>query len=110
MKVARTILFDDKTVHFNARGRTYRYYEYNGWFKLVYGDQARWGMDQGAWEGPLTAELPDKYKQCISKHYNAGDYIRSTPDLIVRIQSTNGRLKTLLTGSGGFSLDIKKIT
>jgi hypothetical protein len=109
IKAARTILFDDRAAYFNARGRTYRFYEYNGWFKFVYGDQTRWGMDQGAWEGPLTAQLPDQYKQCISKHYNASEYIRSAPDLIVRIQSTNGRLKTLITGSGGFSLDIKKL-
>jgi hypothetical protein len=113
IRAARTILFDDKTVHFNARGRTYRSYEYNGWFKLVYGDQTRWGMDEAAWKGPLTAKLPDRYKIYISKYHNASEYMLSAPDLIVIIKSSNSRLKTLvkkaLTGSGGFSIDISKV-
>jgi hypothetical protein len=109
IKAARTILFDDMTRHLNARGREYRFYEYTGWLKLIYGDETRMAMDVGAWEVPLSAKLPDKYTPFISKHYNASEYIKSAPDLIVEIQSTNGRLKTLLTGSGGFSLNIKKI-
>lgn len=113
IRTARTILFDDKTMRFNARGRTYRFYEYNGWFKLVYGDERRWGMDRAAWEGPLTAKLPDEYKQYISKYYNASEYIRSAPDLIVTIKSPISGLKTVLkkvlTGFGGFSLNIKKL-
>ena len=106
---AKTVLFNDKTDRFNAHDRTYRFYEYNGWFKLAYGDQTRWGMNEGSWAGALTEKLPAIYEMCVSGSYNAKDYIIGAPDIVVTIKSSKGPLKAGLTGSGGFIIDVKKI-
>lgn len=109
IKSARTILFNDKTTRFNAHGREYRFHEYNGWLKFAFGDQIRWGMDDVDWTGSLAGKLPPPYDGYISMDSNAKDYVAGKPDLIVTIKTDKGRVKTALTGTGGFSLDILRL-
>jgi hypothetical protein len=103
---ARTILFEDEAPHFNARSRTYRFYEYNGWLKRAYGDETRFAMDRKNWSGPMSEVVPASYAKNFSEAYNAGQYVAGAPDLVVRIRAGNGRLRTLLTGSGNFHLEV----
>lgn len=37
-------LFDDHVDAVNAMGRTYRFYEFNGWLKRAFGDKSRMGV------------------------------------------------------------------
>ncbi len=63
------ILFNDKALDYNALGRSYRFYEWNGMMKKVYGDQVRFGMTENLYK---HAKSWLKYTQY--QNYNFYDY------------------------------------
>lgn len=92
MRAARTILFDDRTIHWNALGRVYRFYEYTGLMKSVYGDTLRLGENVQDFRGTEFYATFVRYPQ-----YNLTEYVPSAPSLLVTIEEGPYRLTTLRT-------------
>lgn len=114
IKNARTIIFQDDTRGWNARRRSYRFYEYNGWLKKAYGDETRFAINREDIES-VTENVDFKYKQFFLPGYNAADYTGGRPEILVNINSKCGRggrlsrLKILIKGEKCLYLKIYKI-
>jgi hypothetical protein len=80
------ILIDDSTVRFNARGRSIRSYEWEGMFVRALGEN-NWDIRN------------IQYVDC-------SDFV---PELIVRITSSDGRLKSTLLRKVAISIGIEEI-
>jgi hypothetical protein len=71
IKNGSLIVIDDQTIHMNAIGRGYRYYEWSGMLELAFGDQKRFGIYQ--FQLPLYLEgkfLPSSFTSA----YKAGHF------------------------------------
>lgn len=105
---ARTILFNDRAMKFNARGRSYRFYEYNGWLKMAYGDETRFGINATTFQANSTDNTLNNYRWAFTGLYNAADYKNGSPDIVVTISCNTGRIKALLTGGQCFTLNVEE--
>jgi len=90
LKNARFIMFDDQTTsRFNARGREYRSYE---------------------WDGILAKAFDNDLKSAVDLGYvDCNDPLTSIPDTIITITARNGRLKTTLLRDVGVNLSVVSI-
>ncbi|MCW6037892.1 hypothetical protein K4A83_16660 [Spirulina subsalsa FACHB-351] len=109
IKNARTIVFDDQTKNFNARGRVYRFYEYNGWLKSAFGDQTRFGVDLEEVKSRSPDGTLSYYpNEAFTELFSAANYQLSSPEIIVSIICSDSRLKALFTRARCFSLSINQ--
>ncbi|OFW09495.1 MAG: hypothetical protein A3H96_03995 [Acidobacteria bacterium RIFCSPLOWO2_02_FULL_67_36] len=106
VRKSKTILFEDDAAFLNARTRTFRHYEYNGWLKRAYGDETRFAMDRPLWRGSLSDQIDPSWRNAFSEKYNAGQYVAGVPDALIRIHAANGRWRTFVTGSAKVSLEV----
>jgi hypothetical protein len=102
----RLIVFIDESE--NALERTYRFYEWNSLMKMAFGDEKRFGINRVEYESYKTGLFDSQY----SEDNNASQHTRSTKGdhVVVRIDSQSksylARIKRLLTGEPGYSIDI----
>jgi len=112
VRQARTVIFYDTTPTFNARRRDNRYYEYNGWFKRIFGDETRFGVDYRIFDfnpARLTETLSSNYAAAFTETYSASQYVRGRPDVLVEINATEDWWTVLRNGRGGFALKISPL-
>ena len=94
-------LFDDKTRDLNAIGRFYRFYEYTGIMKYVYGDEKRFGISTTDFE-KSNRNIHHYYERAKYPQYNYSNFDFSEPKYKIIIDhgsynpSLMGTLKTLL--------------
>ncbi len=74
-----TFLFDDRIEELNANHRTYRYYEYAGQMKLVFGEETRFGHRKQDFDH-IEKLLPS-----LNGNNNMKDYKMIQPQYIVEI-------------------------
>ncbi|VVB88559.1 Uncharacterised protein [uncultured archaeon] len=74
-----TFLFKDNTLDFNAKDRTYRFYEYTGLLKYSFNDEKRFG------ENLNDFKKMDAYKPYLNAYYNMNDYKLRDPEFQVVI-------------------------
>ncbi len=86
LKNASSILIDDSTVRFNARGRLIRPYEWEGMLQKVFGDDFR--------------------KVSDLQYVNCAEF---QPDAILRISAPNGRLESTLRGNVAVNISVEQI-
>lgn len=82
----RVALIDDQALRFNARGRAIRSYE---------------------WDAMLHAANPDLNQQTDILRYV--DCSALTPDAIITVTASHGKLRTLLTRDPGISVSVRPI-
>lgn len=75
IKPARTILFFDRMPEYNAQDRWYRFYEYTGILKSIYGDETRFASASSHQIKQLRNALAKEY--LYSSRFNTRDYIES---------------------------------
>lgn len=73
-----TFLFDDRT-ELNANHRLYRFYEYSGLMKYVFGRETKFGDTKQNFDG-----IGEK-TQYLNVHYNLKDYKIKNPEYVVEI-------------------------
>lgn len=108
VKSARTIVFVDEAKEFNAFGRKYRFYEYNGWLRLAFGEETRFAVNDFELEGEAPKHLPDSFRKYATTRLAAGDYIWSAPDLMVTIRFS-GDITNLIFGNA-FKIETRKLS
>lgn len=89
LKSSRVIMFRDTTARFNARGRGYRSYEWNGILTKAFGDSSRSVIDMG--------------------YVNCNDPLTPVPDTLLTITARNGRIESTLTRDIGIELSVESI-
>lgn len=105
VRSARTIVFVDMAREFNAFGRNYRFYEYNGWLKQAFGEEIRFAVNDFELEG--AKQLPERYRKYVSTRLASGNYIWSEPDLQVTIRFS-GEFMDFVRGNA-FRIEIRKL-
>lgn len=89
LRQSRVIMINDTTDRFNARGRHYRSYE---------------------WDGILTKALGDSSRSIVYMGYvNCNDPLTPVPDTILTIIARNGRFESTLTRNVGIELFVEPI-
>ncbi len=82
IKNARLVIIDDRTESMNAIGRRCRFYEWNGIFKVAFGDEKRFGI--------TLAEVPKylmgKYDNFFTASYNAGAFKKDTQTPPIKVE------------------------
>jgi len=86
---SRFVMIDDTTDRFNARGRGYRSYEWDGILAKALGDSTRTVIDMG-------------YVDC-------NDPLTPVPDTLLIITARNGRFESTLTRDIGIELSVESI-
>jgi hypothetical protein len=84
------IMINDLAVRYNARGRLVRTYEWNGMLEKAFGDKSR-SSAYFAYVDCNNSEIP-------------------VPDVLVTIDASNGRFKSLLTSNIGINMTATKIS
>jgi hypothetical protein len=79
---ASAIVFHDHTMNRNALNRTYRDYEWNGMMKRVYGDERRYGMNDGIAHLEYTSGRSDRF---FTLSYNAGTHKRDSTNQVTNV-------------------------
>ena len=90
IKSGKVIMINDLAVRFNARGRLVRTYEWNGMLEKAFGDKSR-SSAYFAYVDCNNSEVP-------------------IPDVLVTIDASNGRFKSLLTSNIGINMTAIKIS
>jgi len=108
VRVARTIVIVDDAKKFNAFGRKYRFYEFNGWLKKAFGEETRFAVNDFELEGVASKHLPDSYRKYVSTRLASGDYIWSAPDLMVTIRFSGPATK--LVSGDAFRIETKMLS
>lgn len=88
LKSSRVIMINDLADRFNARGRHYRSYEWNGIFSKAFGDNSR------------SAISPMSFVDCNEF---------PIPDTLLTITARNGRLESTVSRDLGIELSVKLI-
>ena len=89
LSASKVIMIDDQALRFNARGRWFRYYEWDGMFASAYGNDSRYQISGLS------------YVDCTS------DLI---PDTLLTITATNGRFKATLLRDIGINIAVTPIS
>jgi hypothetical protein len=90
IKSARVIMFDDQTTsRYNARGRGFRTYEWDGILVKAFGNDSKSAVDL-------------KFVDC-------NDPLTPIPDTILTITARNGRFKATITRDVGIDISVKSI-
>jgi hypothetical protein len=76
----RVFLFNDTTKDLNAIHRDYRFYEYSGMMKRVYGDETRFGSDVKDYQGI------GYYSQFTLPLYSLKDFNAGNPQYLVNVE------------------------
>jgi hypothetical protein len=90
VKSGKVIMINDLAVRYNARGRLVRTYEWNGMLEKAFGDKSR-SSAYFAYVDCNNSEIP-------------------VPDVLVTIDASNGRFKSLLTSNIGINMTATKIS
>ena len=90
VKSGNVIMINDLAVRYNARGRLVRTYEWNGMLEKAFGDKSR-SSAYFAYVDCINSEVP-------------------IPDVLVTIDASNGRFKSLLTSNIGINMTAIKIS
>ena len=90
LKSGSVIMINDFALRYNARGRTYRTFEWNGMLEKAFGNTNRKHVDFG-------------YVDC-------GNPEIPIPDVLVTVNASNGRFKSLLTNHIGIDITATKIS
>jgi len=90
IKSGKVIMINDLAVRYNARGRLVRTYEWNGMLEKAFGDKSR-SSAYFAYVDCNNSEIP-------------------VPDVLVTIDASNGRFKSLLTSNIGINMTATKIS
>lgn len=90
LKSGSIIMINDFALRYNARGRTYRTFEWNGMLEKAFGNTNRKHVDFG-------------YVDC-------GNPEIPIPDVLVTVNASNGRFKSLLTNHIGIDITATKIS
>lgn len=84
----KVIMFNDLALNYNARGRRYRWYEWHGMLQRSFGDSKR-----------SVADF--EYLDCGAENL--------VPDVLVTINTTQGRLRSTISNSLGIQINAVKI-
>jgi len=84
------IMINDLAVRYNARGRLVRTYEWNGMLNRAFGET--------------------NYKSAYYEYIDCSNSEIPVPDVLVTIDSSNGRFKSLLTNHVGINIIATKIS
>lgn len=84
------IMINDLAVRYNARGRLIRTYEWNGMLNKAFGDT--------------------KYRSAYYEYIDCNNSEVPVPDVLVTIDASNGRFKSLLTNNIGINMTATKIS
>jgi hypothetical protein len=75
IKDGASFVFVDNAKNMNAINRNYRFYEYNGLFKLAFNDEKRFGIDENEFNDI------NNFKYCINYPvYNMSDFRLKNPE------------------------------
>ncbi|OGS03955.1 MAG: hypothetical protein A2204_06620 [Elusimicrobia bacterium RIFOXYA1_FULL_47_7] len=74
LKNAHTFVVRDNTQGMNVNNRSYRFYEFSGIFKAVYGDESRFASEQSR----FNAEITNTASESERKHFGLADYAVSS--------------------------------
>lgn len=107
VKAARTIVMVDEAKSINAFNRTYRFYEYNAWFKKMFGDETRFAANGFDLDSHTPMRIPARYRPYCTPCYSAGNYKWSVPDLLVTIRSSG--ISSFVRGNGLVTIATEKI-
>ncbi len=103
-----TVLFVDSAPRFNYNGRSYSFYEYNGWMWTSLGDQSRLGLDPTSLPVLFKGDMDLAIK--LSSRYGFGDYTPSTNGALVEILPTaDASWWTLLLDQKSITLRVSPI-
>jgi hypothetical protein len=69
IRQARLVVFDDRTS--NARGRSFRFHEWNGLMKAAYGDEVRFGLNPAE----VAAYWRGEYAPFFRARYGSKDHV-----------------------------------
>ena len=89
LQSGKFVMFDDLTTRFNARGREYRSYEWNGIMSKSFGDDTR-------------KYVKFSYIDCKNNSLEQ-------PDLLVTIFANRGRFLSTLTGAIGIGITVETV-
>jgi hypothetical protein len=107
LKGAGLVVFQDETADWNAIGRVYRPYEWNGLMALSFGDESRFGV----LDSDLSTYCAGGYDGYFVPHYKSKDHFR-TPEcapVVVRIfENKNDAFQLLRRNVENISISILK--
>jgi hypothetical protein len=90
VREGRVIMINDLAVRYNARGRLVRTYEWDGMLNRAFGET--------------------NYKSVNYEYIDCSNSENPVPDVLVTIDSSNGRFKSLLTSKIGINMTATKIS
>jgi hypothetical protein len=110
-----TIVFRDRSANLNYDGRTYSFYEYDGWMITAFGDESRLGIDgaRASVRSFVDSHYYDDLRNLASR-YGFGDYTGpthgNTSAVLVQILPVKGAsVWTLLLNQPSVRLEVTPI-
>lgn len=89
VKKHQIFLFQDNTLELNAKQRTYRFFEYTGMMKYVFGDETRFGENYNNFNGF------ESYREYFALMSNSLQYNKKQPEYLVVIDYGDYKLDYL---------------